>query len=84
MHVYLFYLLIYYNNLSHELMFLPSWPGIDGTPLRLETDILPTSAPAFKIMDVSKRDAVGLRLAESAAKATKERKKAASLAARYI
>ena len=59
-----------------------TWGTIDGTPLRIETDIVPTAAPAFNMPDVPKRDALGLKLAEKAAKANKERKKAASLAAR--
>lgn len=59
-----------------------TWGSIDGTPLRLETDVLPTTAQAFKMADVPKRDALGLKLAEKVAQATKERKKAASIAAR--
>ena len=61
---------------------LMTWGTIDGTPLRLETDIVPTSAPAFKMPKVPKREALGIKLAEKAAKANKDRKKAATLAAR--
>lgn len=61
---------------------LMTWGTIDGTPLRLDTDIVPTTAPAFKMPDIPKREAMGIRLAEKAAKASKERKRAATLAAR--
>ena len=61
---------------------LMTWGTIDGTPLRIEADVMPTSAPAFKMPDVPKRDALGHKLAEKAAKANKERKKVASMAAR--
>ncbi len=60
-----------------------TWGSIDGTPLRLDTDVLPTTAQAFKMANIPKRDALGMRLAEKVAQATKERKKAASLAARW-
>lgn len=61
---------------------LMTWGTIEGTPFRLETDVIPTTGPSFKMPKISRREQVAMKLAEKAAKANKERKKAAMLAAR--
>lgn len=63
---------------------LMTWGTIEGTPFRLETDVIPTTGPSFKMPKISRREQVAMKLAEKAAKANKERKKAAMLAARYV
>ena len=61
---------------------LMTWGTIEGTPFQLETDVIPSAGPSFKMPKIPKREEIALKLAEKAAKATKERKKAAVLAAR--
>ena len=61
---------------------LMTWGSIDGTPFRLDTDITPSSGPTFKMPKIPKREELAIKLAEKSANATRERKKAAILAAR--
>ena len=61
---------------------LMTWGTIDGTPFHLETDLTPHSGPTFKMPKAPKREELAHRLVEKAAKANKERKKAAAMAAR--
>ena len=61
---------------------LMTWGSIDGTPFRLETDVVPNSGPAFKMPKESAREKLAHRLADKNSKAYKERKKAAAHAAR--
>ena len=61
---------------------LMTWGSIEGTPIHLETDVVSTSAPSFKMPKPPKREALAHRLADKANKANRERKKAAAEAAR--
>lgn len=61
---------------------LMTWGSIDGTPFHLETDLTPHSGPTFKMPKTPRREEIANRLVEKAAKANKERKKAAAMAAR--
>ena len=63
---------------------LMTWGSIEGTPLLLETDVTPGHGPTFKIPHVPRREAIAHQLADKATKSTRERKKAAALAARFI
>lgn len=60
---------------------LMTWGSIDGTPLHLETDVTPGHGPTFKIPSIPRREEIAHRLADKATKSTRERKKAAALAA---
>lgn len=59
-----------------------TWGAIDGTPFHLETDLTPHSGPTFKMPKAPKREELANKLVENAAKAKKERKKAAAISAR--
>lgn len=61
---------------------LMTWGTIDGTPFHLDTDLTPHSGPAFKMPKAPRREELAHKLVEKTAKANKERKKAAAMAAR--
>lgn len=61
---------------------LMTWGSIEGTPFHLETDLTPHSGPTFKMPKTPRREEIAHKLVEKVAKATKERKKAAAMAAR--
>ena len=54
-----------------------TWGTIDGTPLHIDTDVVSTPGPVFKIPKESVRDGIGLKLASKASKSQRVRKKAA-------
>ena len=54
-----------------------TWGTIEGTPLHLETDVVATPGPVFKIPKASKRDQLAQKLAEKASKNQQEKKQAA-------
>ena len=61
---------------------LMTWGSIEGTPLRLETDITPGHGPTFKMPKIPKREEIAHRLADKVTKSTRDRKRAAAQAAR--
>jgi protein DGCR14 len=54
-----------------------TWGTIEGTPLHLDTDIVSTPGPTFKIPRVPERDLLAKRLADKASQSLKEKKKVA-------
>lgn len=60
---------------------LMTWGSIDGTPVHLETDIVPGPGPTFKMPKIHPREELGHRLADKATKTTRERRKAAAATA---
>ena len=63
---------------------LMTWGSIEGTPLHLETDVTPGRGPTFKIPAVPRREEIAHRLADNVTKSTRDRRKAAALAARWV
>ena len=59
-----------------------TWGSIEGTPVHLETDVVPGPGPTFKMPDIPRREKLAHRLADKATKTTRERRKAAAVAAR--
>ena len=62
---------------------LMTWGSIGGTPVHLDTDVVPGPGPTFKIPTVPRREELAHQLADKATKSTRERRKAAAVAARY-
>ena len=56
---------------------LMAWGEIEGTPLRLETDIITTPGPTFKMPKAPKRDELAHKLADKASKSQRDKKKRA-------
>ena len=56
---------------------LMTWGEIEGTPLRLETDIIATPGPTFKMPKAPKRDELAHKLADKASKSQRDKKKRA-------
>ena len=56
---------------------LMTWGEVEGTPLRLETDIVATPGPTFKMPKVPKRDELAHKLADKASKSQRDKKKRA-------
>ena len=61
---------------------LMTWGSIEGTPVHLDTDVIPRPGPAFKIPNVPRREALAHRLADKATKSTRERRKTAAVSGR--
>jgi len=59
-----------------------TWGSIEGTPQRLDSDLTPSSGPAFKLPKECAREKVALKLADQVAKANRARKKASLVSAR--
>ena len=60
---------------------LMTWGSIEGTPLRLGSDVTPAPGPSFKLPKDSAREQVAHKLADQVSKANRARKKA-SMASR--
>ena len=54
-----------------------TWGTIEGTPLHIDTDIVATPGPVFKIPRTPQRDALAHQLAEKASRSIKEKRKIA-------
>lgn len=52
-----------------------TWGTIEGTPLHLDTDIVATPGPVFKIPKTPRREVLAHRLAEKASKGQSEKRK---------
>jgi protein DGCR14 len=61
---------------------LMTWGSIEGTPVHLDTDVVPGPGPTFKIPTVPRREELAHQLADKATRSTRERRKAAAVAAR--
>lgn len=66
---------------------LMTWGELEGTPFRLDgsdTPFLPTAGPSFHIAETSKRESIGLALAEKAGERMRNQKAKALETARSI
>lgn len=61
---------------------LMTWGSIGGTPLHLETDVTPGRGPTFKMPTILRREQLAHQLADNVTKSTRDKRKAAALAAR--
>lgn len=61
-----------------------TWGSIEGTPLRLDSDVFPSSAggPSFKMPKIPTREKLALKLADQVAQASREKKKKRALVSR--
>ena len=63
---------------------LMTWGNIEGTPVKIESNINPPVGPSFKMPKVLPREKAALKLADQVAKANKDRKKITMMAARFV
>lgn len=61
---------------------LMTWGSVEGTPQRLDTEVVPPPGPSFKMPKIPAREKMAIKLADEVAKASRQRKKIVAATAR--